>query len=381
MKIIKEAEEREFETATEKRLKKKLIALLRDDGKGHRHAKFANRLEDFIVKIVPRTEDPNMTAAVSWEEVTIYVSDGFVTNDDEIFGQLNVVLRHELAHYLMQHNIRMLHKLTAKYGEKGYTHLSMSKSLHEILNIIMDFEISNKRYTNEDKVTMRNLIIGGRLVTALVTEDHRRQWINLPLEDMYDEIEKEIEGIQRSILAKWDTLDMTQIGNGDFVQQNLVNLNMYSVIDRPTNFFGTLDKFINNKALYHFAAYDQMTDAGVRPCIAKFSSLSDAYKEIITAIDKEFTEANGYLKQNLRDAVTAIAKTSPLVVYDIKDKKGKVITTLYAPEEKLLAVDAFKARIPELEEYNTWYGKVQKTLADQKYSDADLQKIYDEINK
>ena len=52
MKIFKEAAPREVMTKREKALKKKLIALLRDDGKGHRHAKYAERLEDFIIKIV-----------------------------------------------------------------------------------------------------------------------------------------------------------------------------------------------------------------------------------------------------------------------------------------------------------------------------------------
>jgi hypothetical protein len=65
MAIINEAEKKEFMTKREEALKKRLIALLRDDGKGHRHAKFADRLKDFIVKIVDSKEDPEMTAAIS----------------------------------------------------------------------------------------------------------------------------------------------------------------------------------------------------------------------------------------------------------------------------------------------------------------------------
>ena len=45
-------EKKEFMTDREQKLKTRLIALLRDDGKGHRHAKFAKRLENFIIKIV-----------------------------------------------------------------------------------------------------------------------------------------------------------------------------------------------------------------------------------------------------------------------------------------------------------------------------------------
>ena len=47
---------REFMGDTEKRLKRKLIALLRDDGKGNHHAKYAERLEKFDIQIVPLWE-------------------------------------------------------------------------------------------------------------------------------------------------------------------------------------------------------------------------------------------------------------------------------------------------------------------------------------
>lgn len=175
MKIkITEAKEKEFESDAEKKLKRKLIALLKDDGNGHHHAKYAARLEDFLLKIVDREINPRMTAAINWEYDTIYVSSGFVTNDKALFSQLSVLMRHELAHNLMCHQVRMMHKLVSKYGEKHYTHIKMSQSIHELLNVIEDFEISNKRYTAEDKVTVQNLLIGGERIVGLVTESHRK---------------------------------------------------------------------------------------------------------------------------------------------------------------------------------------------------------------
>ena len=77
-KNLIEARAREVETKRERVLKKYLMALLRDDRRGHKHAKYAERLEDFILKIVDRNKDPKMTAAVSFEEQTIYISDGFL---------------------------------------------------------------------------------------------------------------------------------------------------------------------------------------------------------------------------------------------------------------------------------------------------------------
>jgi hypothetical protein len=172
MKQIIEAAPRELMTKREKALKKKLIALLRDDGKGHRHAKYAARLEDFLVKIVSLKDDPGMTAAVDFKEVTIYISEGFLT-DPKTFYQLNVLMRHELAHYLMQHQIRMMDTLISKYGKDGATRISMSKSIHALLNIIEDFEISNKRYTAEDKLIVKNMTLNFEVIGGLVTEEIR----------------------------------------------------------------------------------------------------------------------------------------------------------------------------------------------------------------
>lgn len=200
MKII-EATAREVMTKREQALKRKLIALLRDDGKGHKHAKYAERLEDFIVKIVDRTEDPDMTAAISFEDATIYISDGFL-DDPQTFYQLNVLMRHELAHYLMQHQLRMMHKLIEKYGKEGYTRIKMSLSIHKLLNIIEDFEISNKRYSEADKVVVKNMSLNGQVIGGLVTENIRSGWKDLSVIDMFEELTKEIYHLQQSILAR-----------------------------------------------------------------------------------------------------------------------------------------------------------------------------------
>ena len=383
MAKILEAEKKEFMSKKEQALKKRLIALLKDDGKGHRHAKFAKRLEDFIIKIVDRETDPNMTAAVNWEAVTIYISSGFLS-DPSTFFQLNVLMRHELAHHLMQHQLRMMHIIVSKYGEEGYTHIKMSQSLHELMNVIEDFEISNKRYTDEDKITVRNMVLNGRIIGGLVTEDQRKAWMNMSVEEMYIELCKEIDSINQSILARWDILDMSQIGNPkDYLHHSIKDtLYIYTKIDRPTNFFCTLPVFIKNRGLYHFVPFDEVMNGQVRPCIVKFSTLPDIYQDIIVAIDEEFKASAGYLKQDIRDIVTQIAKSNPTVKFDLTSKQnGNIISTLWTPEEKLLAIDALKTIIPGLEDYNTWYGKVQKTLSDPKYSDDDLARILGEIDK
>ena len=202
MKNLKEAG-KEIQTETEKRLKKKLLALLRNDGKGHHHAKYAARLEDFMIKIVPRSEEPNFVAAVSWEDITVYISDGFVTNDQDIFYQLSVLMRHELAHYLLQHDIRMAKYISDKYGDEYAKHFKLSNLLHQTCNIVMDLEISNRVYMqDDDKDVVRNLTDGVRFLPGLITEDIVSSWKKMNLIEMYDAVEKEIENIKQSIIAK-----------------------------------------------------------------------------------------------------------------------------------------------------------------------------------
>lgn len=151
IKLI-EADRKVFMTRKEEQLKKRLIALLKDDGKGHHHAKYAARLAEFDINIVPIKRDPMFTAGISFDEGIIYIGEGFLV-DPSTFFQLNVLLRHELAHNLLMHQIRMMHKI----GDNPYSHIRYSQSLHDLLNIIEDFEISNKKYSAEDKAIVKNM--------------------------------------------------------------------------------------------------------------------------------------------------------------------------------------------------------------------------------
>lgn len=382
---IVEAPAREIQTDREKALKKRLIALLRDDGKGHKHNKYAERLEDFIIKIVPYKEDPTMTAAISFEEVTIYISDGFLT-DPDTFYQLNVLMRHELAHYLMQHQIRLMHKIIEKYGEDGYTRISMSQTLFGLLNIIEDFEISNERYTDADKIVIKNMVLNGKTISGLITENIRSGWAKMSVLEMYDALVEEIDGIQQSILARWQVLDMNDIGdNTDYMHVNIKNAMYYTYVNMPTNFFaGGIDKFLKNQALYHFIPFDQPLPNGqVRPCVVKYSSLPEVYqniiKDIFDTITAGYEDTAGntmyYTKQMARDFVETIAKSSLTEVISLKVPNTQTeFLKLYTPEEKLIAVDTFKALVPTLEQRKTWYDKVMKVMGDEsKYSIADLE--------
>ena len=290
-------------------------------------------------------------------------------------------MRHELAHYLMQHEMRMIHELVNKYGEEGAAHLMRSKTLHEILNIIEDMEISNKRYSKKDKETVEKMKLWGQVIGGIVTENIRKNWQSMTLIDMYKELNKEIEDIQKGILASWTRYndDGVQIDptDDDYIKYNVkTTLYCYTNVNARTNFLGTLPNFIKNKAVYHFWVFDRPD----KPCILPFEYLDDTWKEILKAICDEFSENEDYTKQNLRDLITEIAKSSPIEPFFINGRKKKKIAALYSPEDKLIATDALKACIPFLETYNTWYNKVTTVLSDAKYSKEDLEAILAAIN-
>ena len=170
---ILEEQKKEFMSAREKLLKKKLIALLKDDSKGHHYPKFAKRLESFDVNIVYLSDDPRYTASISFDDAKIRIGEGFLLNKD-LFYQLNVLMRHELAHNLMMHQIRMINKFKQEHDDQYAEKISASRTLHVLLNHLEDFEISNKRYTENDKQLVRNMILNGKIIGGLVTEDHRK---------------------------------------------------------------------------------------------------------------------------------------------------------------------------------------------------------------
>lgn len=402
-KNLIEAQAREVETKRERVLKKYLMALLRDDRRGHKHAKYAERLEDFILKIVDHKKDPEMTAAVSFEEQTIYISDGFLMGGiwkdekkdqySDSFYQLNVLMRHELAHYLMQHQIRMMDKIISKYGKDGGTRISMSQSLHRLINIIEDFEISNTRYTAADKIVVKNMLLAGREIGGLVTENIRNGWEKLTVLQMFDKLSEEIEGLQQGILASWQALDLNKIGDEeDYMHHNIKNtVALYIDTKAPTNFMGSVEKYVKDQALYHFWPFDRIEDGRPVLCIVRCSSLPDVFqnviKDIFNAITAGYKDANGnvmyYTKQMAREYLDTVAKSHVLQTVSLTaPNANESFVTLYTPEEKLLATDTLKALIPTLELRKTWYDKVMRVMDDDsKYSIDDLESVLAALEK
>lgn len=340
-------EAREFMSSTEKKLKTKLIALLRDDGKGHRHAKYAERLEKFDIQIVPLRADPTFTAAIAFEKAIIYISEGFL-NDPATFYQLNVLLRHELAHSLLMHQIRMAYKL----GEAAHVHMSLSETLHNLHNIIADDEISNRKYSSEDKIIVRNMVLNGRVIGGLVTEDHREGWINMSIEEMYDQICEEIAQIQAKLLSGRTLSDVASEKPNDFITKHIVNAYIYSDITSASMF------------------NDSIEDLVAKGCRVNGERLRKEFAEVVVNI-YEHLKDEPPTDDELKKLLSKVATTSPVEVLDLFGDKTVV---LYTPEEKYIAVEVLKKFKSA---YTDWYDKVMSSLDD--LNPDELQELLDYI--
>lgn len=353
-------EAKRFMTDRERKLRAALVKLLRDDGKGHRHAKYAERLAKFDVNIVPLSADSNFTAAISFDTGVIYISEGFLL-DPSLFYQLNVLMRHELAHNLLMHQIRMMNYL----GEDAWKIFGSSASLHKILNIIMDDEISNKKYSAEDKEVVRNMYLNGRVIGGLVTEDHRADWLDLPVEQLYDRIKKELDELHEQLINGFQLkIKNDSTGQPDFITSNLASTFMYNDTESSSIIKGSLDKFIKNGC-------SLKTQNGA-------VQLSSEYRSVAEAIYNSLT-VEPISAQQIEDLITLIARSHPAVKTDlIHPETGEIMVTLYSPESKLVAQNVLKKYRSA---YDDWYKKVLKVLTSSGYNSNQIHTILQKIKE
>ena len=368
---------RHFMTDRERKVKKALCQLLIDRG----HRKYAERFWKLDFNIVDSTKHPDFTAAISFDEATVFISDGFLGSGQGIFNQLDVLLRHEMAHNLMMHQIRMMHvfkKLHANDPDEAYEHIRYSASLHEILNIIEDFEISNKRYTSEDKKIVRNMQLNGEVIGGLVTEDHRG-WDTMPLETMYDELSKELIQINSDIRSNpnWAPIKSGTYSTPDLLKLKGASLiKRYSDVMKPSGIRAPLDIFIKSKT---------------------FSKWANIYKKLVTSLYdnlKDLTTSDSD-KALILSIITEIAKTGPQDKFEVQHPiNNDTICTLYTPEDKMIANEILKnlagninydplkfkvKRKKNTQEYKDTWNKIINELDSKKFDDETLKQLRDAI--
>lgn len=357
LKLKLEEAKSTFMVDAEEKYKKLLIKILiNKDGRWgpYKHPKYAKRLIKYDLYIVPTSVERLYTASISFDDGAVYVGEGLLSNPS-FYYQLNVVIRHELAHNLLMHEMRMMTKLSKPL----YTKLRRSASFHDLLNIIMDLEISNRKYTSEDKKIMRHLLVNGEYVTCLVTEDLRKDWapkstddIGATLEEMYDDVDNEIKEL-KSMLEKALAGNDTELNNymatkhsekDDYLPQNELKLFNYVDTTKPSIF----TKPLKNSKIYKKLGPD-------------FKALTDnIYEKLEHASEEELLK----LQQQ-------VIKMGPIEPGKVADSE---VTT---PEEKYIAMNVIKLLLNNAVDSS----EKQKIIYHRKENSKEYRDAYNEIIK
>lgn len=324
-KFLAEAGEKRYHMTQEERAVKQALYDLLISKK---HPKYARRFRDFYFNLVDAKKFPDFTAAVSFDDATVYLSTGFLGNGQAVFNQLDVLLRHELAHNLMMHQVRMMYIYKQKHSdnpEAAADSLSSSMSLHQLMNVIEDLEISNKRYSAEDKKIVHYMTLNGKLIGGLVTDELRPAWVDMSLEDMFVELEAEISQINQAIRSdpNWNPADATGTYYDPVKKHTADAIMLYADASAPSKIYCPMEEYVQTK---EFAKIESHIKSAMQ-------SVYVAFKDVSSDDDKD----------QLLDIVNAIAATGPQERFDLLNPfTGDLVCVLYSPEEKLGAVEALK---------------------------------------
>lgn len=403
-RLLVEEIERHFMTREELLLRKELVKLLI----ANNHPKFARRLAKFNVNIVELKDAPDFVAAISYDEGTIYISRGLLA-DQTTFNQLDVLMRHELAHNLLMHQVRLMRHLGDELSER----FSSSATLHQFLNIIEDWDISNTRYSDADKKIVKNLWLNGRFFPGLVTELDKPGWEKLTLEEMYVALDKELQKIHKGVLAqrKQDMssaelaeLEKQVARNDQIALRALETYDMYANnTAKPSRASGSLKDFIDGKA-YVFLGRDQYG----KDHRLLFADLGPVRQKVLTELQSLIEAPNSSLMdetelEELIDKISqsGVAEKVDLTVTDTETdeviKVNNKIPFVVSPEEKFLVLEFLKKLSPKVRkvskatvnvnvgkathspDYVAAYNEIIKTCDTDEVSDEDLEAILTEL--
>ena len=163
--------------------KNEIMKILREQG----YPTYAKLVSYFDIYL---TDDPNVVGYMVPDKAKIVLNGALSIN------QVSTIIRHEILHEYLDHAMRRKDWET-KTGRQGD---------HQTANIAMDYEISNRGYTDADKLTARSIILGDQVLRGLVTEDQYPGWENKTFEEMYDELLKQREKDQKGLKPIIDQL-------------------------------------------------------------------------------------------------------------------------------------------------------------------------------
>jgi hypothetical protein len=177
-------------SARDKLVKEQLIQHLIDNGYGT----YARRLKEFEVFVADMFNGvPINTAAMFPETGEIVINPGFfdLPDEDQAWNQLSVLIRHEMLHFLLVHEKRLVDHM--KETDPDFESNYKKASIHKIANYAMDWELSELGYDDHDKEVVRVMTLNGEVIGGLILSDDHPEWLNKPMEELYELVKKEVE--------------------------------------------------------------------------------------------------------------------------------------------------------------------------------------------
>lgn len=323
-----------FQTVSEQQAKKIILAFLRNVNGKFGSAKYpvlADRLALYNVALV---NDPDLIAAISFSNATVYLNKSIFSKNDEnkydkqLIQNIILLIRHELAHNMLMHEVRMMAELN-KRGTNFYKKVSKSASLQGLLNILMDFEIANRVYTESDKVLIRSMVINGQLCAGLVTDLDKPAWKNLSLEQMYYSAKDEIKRLSDLIKA-----EISQHNDSDII----------------TNFAGSASTNLDVSEGTALSYGDTKTPSMISPTFDAFcksayflTKFSKSYQDFLINNFNILNNAK-LTAAEYKDILLQLARTDFLEPFDaIKPQNGEVmVSEVITTEDKCLLAEILK---------------------------------------
>lgn len=195
-------------TRLEKNTRNALARFMRSQG----YVTYANLLMKFDLNFhSPR----NSIFAAAMEPGKYRILINPIIDDKEA---LSMLIRHEILHEYLKHNNRLLKHLAQQSGlnyddldELSLKELDKKLKSNDLFNIAADYEISNRGYTENDKQMQRDIaqyLHVNAAIRGLVTEDDHPDWVNLPVEEMYDRLTSEMEKAKKEAEKKAEEQDI-----------------------------------------------------------------------------------------------------------------------------------------------------------------------------
>ena len=177
-------------SARDKLVKEQLIQHLIDNGYGT----YARRLKEFELFVADMFNGvPINTAAMFPETGEIVINPGFfdLPDEDQAWNQLSVLIRHEMLHFLLVHEKRLVDHMMA--NDPDFETNYRRASVHQIANYAMDWELSELGYDDHDKEVVRVMTLNGEVIGGLILSDDHPEWLTKPMEELYELVKKEVE--------------------------------------------------------------------------------------------------------------------------------------------------------------------------------------------